>query len=268
MYIKGKPVLDYGYNVITAMDGVHAEALMDNDILKLRAGERVTESQNLERAYLLTYGKIELRWDDSTQIIERPNCFDYSPWVLHVDKTVQVEIVALSDDCEICISRTDNETTFPAKLYTPEECRSEMRGEGTMNETSTRIVRTVFDRSNAPYANLVIGEVIGFPGRWSSYPPHHHPQPEVYYYKLCPPYGYAHGECGDDVYKLYENDAVLIQEGEVHSQAAAPGYALWYLWVIRHLDNNPYITPTFVEEHKWVQDKEAKFWPEKTYDKW
>ena len=34
-----------------------------------------------------------------------------------------------------------------------------------MRETSTRIVRALFDKTNAPYANLVVGEVIGFPGK-------------------------------------------------------------------------------------------------------
>lgn len=266
MYIKGKPVLDNGYNTITAMNGVYSQALMDNDILKMTKGQKVKEEQDLERAYLLTYGKVKLTWGDESQVVERSNCFDESPWVLHVPANVVVEIEALAEDNEICISRTTNEKTFASKLYTPDECRSEMRGEGTMNETSTRIVRTVFDNSNAPDANLVVGEVIGFPGRWSSYPPHHHPQPELYYYKLCPQHGYGHGEDGDNVYKLYENDAVLIEAGDVHCQAAAPGYALWYLWVIRHLDNDRYVTPTFVDKHNWVTNPEAKFWPDQTYD--
>lgn len=268
MYIKGKPVLNKGYNVLTEMGGLRAEALMDNAILKLPAGEREVEEQALERAYLLTYGEIRLSWDGESRVIARENCFDFKPWVLHVPAGVRVELEGLAADSEICVSRTDNSRRFPAKLYAPEDCREERRGAGTMNECSTRLVRTVFDKSNAPEANLVVGEVVGFPGRWSSYPPHHHPQPELYYYKLCPPYGYAHGECGEEVFKLYENDAILIGEGEVHAQAAAPGYALWYLWVIRHLDGNPYITPIFVDEHKWVMDPGAELWPEKAYGQW
>ena len=82
--------------------------------------------------------------------------------------------------------RTENGRAFPAKLYLPGDTPDEFRGAGTMHETSTRIVRTIFDYRNAPYANLVLGEVIDFPGKWSSYPPHHHPQPEIYYYKNNP----------------------------------------------------------------------------------
>jgi 5-deoxy-glucuronate isomerase len=93
---------------------------------------------------------------------------------------------------------------FEPHLFEPKETADEYRGAGTMQETSTRIVRTTFDYSNAPYSNLVIGEVIGFPGKWSSYPPHHHPQPEIYYYKTNPKGGHAFAEVGDDVMKLSE----------------------------------------------------------------
>jgi 5-deoxy-D-glucuronate isomerase len=41
--------------------------------------------------------------------------------------------------------------------------------------SEARIVRMVFDNSNAPKAMLVLGEVVAAPGRWSSYPPHRHP---------------------------------------------------------------------------------------------
>lgn len=36
---------------------------------------------------------------------------------------------------------------------------------------------------------------------------------------------------------------------------------MWYLWVIRHLENDPYITPTFLPEHLWVTEPGAEMWP-------
>jgi 5-deoxy-glucuronate isomerase len=35
---------------------------------------------------------------------------------------------------------------------------------------------------------------------------------------------------------------------------------MWYIWVIRHLDGNRYVQPTFVSEHAWVQAKDANIW--------
>ena len=133
-----------------------------------------------------------------------------------------------------------------------------------MRETSTRIVRTVFDYANRPESNLVIGEVIGVPGKWSSYPPHHHPQPEIYHYRFLPSQGFGLTAIGETPYLIKDKDTILIREGEVHPQVTAPGYAMWYLWIIRHLDGKPYgpatNTPIFVEEHKWVSGDENNIW--------
>lgn len=131
---------------------------------------RFSRRSRISSAYLLISGKMTFEWENESVCVDRPNCFDYDPWVLHVANGVKVTFKA-HGDVEIVIQRTINERTFPSKLYTPEECRSENRGAGTMREASTRIVRTVFDYSNAPYSNMVLGEVIGYPGKWSSYPP-------------------------------------------------------------------------------------------------
>ena len=261
-HIRGPQNYDYGYHEITTIDDKIHNTLMDFGILKMKNGDVFSEEQSLERAYLLISGNVTIEWEDNSIQVNRPDCFNYCPWVLHVSNNVKVTFKA-EGDTEIVVHRTENEKTFPSKLYTPEECRNENRGAGTMRECSTRIVRTVFDYSNAPYSNLVVGEVIGFPGKWSSYPPHWHPQPEIYFYKFLPENGYGFAELSEDVVKTHHNSTVFITENETHPQTTAPGYAMWYLWAIRHLDGNPYITPTFVPEHLWVTDaeKEADIWP-------
>lgn len=260
MHIKGPAKYPYGYTEIATMDNTEQNSLMDFGILKMKKGDVFSEEQELERAYLLISGDVIFEWDGELRHAQRENCFDYSPWVLHVPKGTKITITA-NRESEITVHRTVNERNFSAKLYTPEECASENRGKGTMREASTRIVRTVFDYSNAPYSNLVVGEVIGFPGKWSSYPPHDHPQPEIYFYRFLPENGYGFAELSEDVVKTHNNSTVFITKGETHPQTTAPGYAMWYLWVIRHLDGNPYITPRFVPEHTWVMDEDAKIWP-------
>jgi 5-deoxy-glucuronate isomerase len=133
-----------------------------------------------------------------------------------------------------------------------------------MRETSTRIVRTIFDDTNRSESNLVIGEVIGIPGKWSSYPPHHHPQPEIYHYRFLPSQGFGLTAIGDAPYIIHDKDTILIREGEVHPQVTAPGYAMWYLWIIRHIEGAHYgpatNTPIFVDDHKWVTGNEDGIW--------
>ncbi|WHH61007.1 5-deoxy-glucuronate isomerase [Petroclostridium sp. X23] len=263
MRIRQQGSFNNGYNAITQMNGKHSDMLMDFGILKLDQEQKMISVDDKERAYLLIKGEVIFEWDEHKVTAKRVSCFDENPWCLHVPQNERVTITSVSEDSEIAVQATNNEKSFPAKLYTPEECMSEQRGQGTMKETSTRTVRTIFDKSNTEHANLVLGEVIDHPGKWSSYPPHHHPQPEIYFYKFYPENGFGYAELGEDVVKVRNNDTVTIAEGLTHPQATAPGYAMYYLWVIRHLDSNPYITPTFVEEHTWVMDKEAKIWPDK-----
>ena len=41
---------------------------------------------------------------------------------------------------------------------------------------------------------------------------------------------------------------------------AAPGYGMYYSWVIRHLPGQPYDVPEFTAEHAWTMEPDAKFW--------
>lgn len=255
--IKGPRARAPGLSHIADLRG---EMEMDFDVLVLSKGETYRDDRELEKAYLLVAGEVRFDYDGKTYTQARSNCFDEPPTALHVCKSTAVALTALSETCEIDILRTDNEREFESRLYLPKDTPDEFRGAGLMHETSTRIVRTIFDYRNAPYANLVLGEVIGFPGKWSSYPPHHHPQPEIYYYKTNPENGFAYAETGDTVQKVHNNDTVFISPGDTHPQCTPPGYALWYLWAIRHLEGNPYGTPTFVPEHLWVQEKNAAYW--------
>ncbi len=263
MIIKQRQPFSIGYNSITELDGKSSEMMMDFGILKLNAGDKETNDDQKERAYLLISGEVIFKWLDKEVTAKRDNCFGQEPWCLHVPAGVSIGIEAFMDGTELAVTATLNDKTFEAKLYTPEECRSEQRGKGTMKETSTRTVRTIFDYSNAKDANLVLGEVIDHPGKWSSYPPHHHPQPEIYFYKFNPENGFGYAEVGENVLKVRNNDTVKITEGMTHPQATAPGYAMYYLWVIRHLDGNPYIQPIFIPEHLWVTKEDAKIWPDK-----
>ncbi|WP_371367141.1 5-deoxy-glucuronate isomerase [Sporomusa rhizae] len=265
--IRQEQEFKYGYNPITTMDETQANTMMDFGILRMAQGqvETLFEAEK-ESAILLLQGEVTLGWNGQEKTIARSSCFDADPWVLHVPKNVTVTITGVAPDSELNITKTTNANTFTAKLYTPEECRSEERGKGTLKECSTRIVRTVFDYSNAPYSNLVVGEVVDFPGKWSSYPPHYHPQPEIYFYKFNPENGYGFCELGEDVVKVKHNDTTKILDNATHPQTTAPGYAMYYIWVIRHLDGNPYKNPeypVFVPEHLWVTDKNAKMWPDK-----
>ncbi|MDR3336746.1 MAG: 5-deoxy-glucuronate isomerase [Treponema sp.] len=265
MQFHHKPPFNYGYTPLSPRSGATADMLMDFGVIVLTAnGSYENNSGTDERVFLLSRGSAVIHWGREKAEISRPNLFDHSPWCLSVPANYGVLIEAGKEGAEFYYTATDNARPFAPRLFMPEECRSEFRGEGTMKETSTRIVRTCFDDTNRSESNLVIGEVIGMPGKWSSYPPHHHPQPEIYHYRFLPEQGFGLTAIGDTPYIIKDKDTILIREGEVHPQVTAPGYAMWYLWVIRHIDGAHYgpatNTPIFIEEHKWVTGPEDKIW--------
>ncbi len=257
MRIRNEHEFPVGYTEIGAH---HVETLMDFGILRLGPGQAHRSKSRKERAFLLLTGSVDAVWEGGEARMSRSSLFDEEPWCLSLPAGAEATLTAGDSGAEISVHATDNPRSFPAHLYTPEECRSEERGKGTMRETSTRIVRTIIEDPAAAHSNLVLGEVITFPGKWSSYPPHHHPQPEIYHYRFQPENGFGMCQIGDEAYVLRNRDTVMIPPGAVHPHAAAPGYAMYYIWVIRHLDGARYGTPTFVSEHTWVTDPKAKIW--------
>ena len=92
-HIRGPQCYDYGYHEITTIDDKIHNSLMDFGILKLKAGDIFSEEQQLERAYLLISGEMTFEWEGNSVSVNRPNCFDYDPWV----PTLQTELRLLSE---------------------------------------------------------------------------------------------------------------------------------------------------------------------------
>ncbi len=262
MLIK-MPELTNGYNAITQMNGTASDMLMDIGVYRLAAGEAAEfkEADN-ESAFLLMNGSIKYEWEGRCEMASRASLLDENPTVLHVCKGTGVKITAVTD-AEFLIQQTNNDRTFESRFYAPSDCSSDVFGEGVWNDMARRTVRTVFDLSNAPYSNMVIGEVINYPGRWSSFIPHGHDQPEVYYYRFERPEGFGAAFIGDEAYKIVDNSALCIPGGPTHPQATAPGYPMWYCWMIRHLDGNPWDKRVNDTRYEWLLEDDVKIWPEK-----
>lgn len=236
---------------------------MNFDVIAGQKNDVYDINKSKETVVVLLFGKVIFEWDGKKQEVERKSCFHNNPIVLHVSKETPVKVTILSDVAEIGFATTDNKNTFEPMLFSDEDllCANEERGAGTLNECSTRLVRTFFDRSNRPKTNFFIGEVVSFPGKWSSYPPHTHVEPEIYFYKFLPEDGYGFAENGDDVYKVKQNDLTTMPANIRHSQTTAPGYAEYYLWIIRLRDDEDMVT-TVVPEYEWTNSPDAKFFPD------
>jgi 5-deoxy-glucuronate isomerase len=233
---------------------------IDFSICKPGDGEVISATSPLETAWVLLHGTAELSFADRSQTVCRASLFDEPPTALHLGPGTPVTVRALAPDCEWAVLRVANHATFAPRLYRPADLTPEYRGAGLVQNACLRNVRLIFDYATRPESNLVVGEVVNYPGRWSSYPPHHHAQPEIYHYRFSAPAGYGHAELGDAVVKVRAHDTVLIPPGLDHAQVSAPGYGMYYLWVIRHLPGNPYTGFTFADEHKWTLDPAQQGW--------
>jgi len=252
--------LKRGYNSLTQ--------ITDKDNLKislgaaiLGTGEKYEETlRGEEVCYLLLKGEMGIEVNGQFFSGERRDVFNEKPvcWSISSGYHYKAKIHKSTEVIEI---RAKNPKKFEPLFWPQNKIKIERRGKGLMQDAAFRLIKTVFDHTNHPKSNLVVGEVITLPGRWSSYPPHHHLQPEIYFYKFLPKEGYGFCQLGDKVLKVENNDAIKILNQVDHPQVTAPGYAMWYLWAIRHLPGRPYRGFDYIKEHTWMMlDKKAKIW--------
>ncbi len=250
--------LEKGYNSYAEINGKNSNMLMDMGVYKFSNNEKVEFlDEEKETAFLVLIAEGTFYFNGKEEIFKRTSLFTEMPYVLHVPKGVKVEIQC-NEDSEILIQKTENAKTFDVVYYTPNDLEERVLGDGVLNDTSRRVIRDVFNYDNAPYSNMVLGEVITLPGKWSSYPPHHHPQPEIYYFRFDHENGFGTSYIGDDAYKVENHSCANIEGGLTHPQNAGPGYAMYYAWLIRHFDNEPWTERVFDPKHTWLLDENVK----------
>lgn len=252
-----------GYTAIVRPDSAKTDpgAMgMEFGVLRLRRGAKHREVTKRETVLVLLAGSVEVTMDGQTFRALRTSLFDEKPATFHCGRGTELLVRSDAADTEFAVIRTENPHALPVRYYAPGDVTTEDRGAGLAQGACRRFVRTIFDCASRPDSELVVGEVVNFPGRWSSYPGHHHPQPEIYHYRFTLPQGYGHAELGDEVFKVRHGDTVSIPGGLDHAQVSAPGYGMYYLWIVRHLPRRPYKGFTFTPEHKWLLDPAQQGW--------
>ena len=236
-YFSKNDTLKQGYNAYVDMSVDDMGTQMDIGLLVMESGDVFTfDEAEKEIAVLL---------------------FHHEAYCLLAGRGTKVTLTARAHS-ELYIQKTLNDKPFEAVMYTPDTVQTQHAGcGGELLGCMEREIKTFFDYENAPFSNMVLGEVLNHPGKWSSYPPHHHPQPEVYFYRFDYPQGFGAGFANGEVYKTGQNGCAVITSG-FHSQTAAPGYAMCYAWGIRHLEGDPWLkTRIDDEEHAWLWKPDA-----------
>lgn len=232
-------------------------------ILKLPAGRCYSSAaEGSEVALVIFSGHATVeaggrRWGD---LGERSDVFGGPGDSVYVPLAASYTVTAETDlEVGVCKALTDFEGE--PKLVRATDVETGWRGRRNFER---RIRNIMLDNVRA--GRLLVGETINPPGNWSSFPPHKHDQAipgvetkleEVYLYKIMPEQGFglqrlytAEGDL-DQTFVIQSNDAVAFPRG-YHPVVAAPGYKLYYLWVLAGAERR--MQPHDDDDHRWVAE--------------
>jgi 5-deoxy-glucuronate isomerase len=195
-----------------------------------------------------------------TSIGSRANVFAGRATTLFVPPGCKWKIEAVGV-LEACIAKVGSDLPGEPRLIGPEKVKVSTRGKDACERTIHDIIDPSF-----PSKKLLVGETFNGPGKWSSYPPHKHDtaappdetrMEEVYLFKVNPPQGfgfqrvYSPVRKFDETFVIKDNSVVKLPYG-FHPVAAAPGYQLYYLWILAGEPRN--YTLYDDPDHKWVKE--------------
>ena len=160
----------------------------------------------------------------------------------------------------LAVCQALSDTGAEPTALTPDHVKVKTVGKGTFE----REVHDIVDQRIAA-GKLLVGETFNRPGCWSSYPPHRHDEErppvevnleEVYFFQVDPPQGfgiqriYTDDRSLDECYAVEHGDVVMLPRG-YHPVAAAPGYKVYYLWLMA--GEGRVMAPFDDPAHGWVK---------------
>jgi len=236
-------------------------ALIDLRLVRLAASEREIVRDDGEMCAIVLSGAVDVKIGatDVGTATRAGDVFESPGDAVYVPPTETLELVARRD-AVVAVAGAPLADRPPgrARLIGPAE--QAVRTAGTGNWS--RSIRTILGPDDDA-GRLVLGETINPPGNWSSYPPHKHDRhappeevalEEVYYYRFQPESGFGVQLIYDDrdarAQIVRDGDVVAIPSG-YHPVVAAPGYSLYYLWVMAGEGRE--LAPFFDPRHAWVQ---------------
>ena len=230
------------------------------DLADLAAGEAIERRLGEEELLAVVLsGRIDVTVDGTRLGAAggRHSVFEGPGHAVLVPPQTAVRLVALEPAQIALATAAARGTSTPARIIGPDEQRVAEVGRATWRRT----VRTLLGPEQ-PAGRLLAGETINDPGNWSSYPPHKHDEErppeevaleEVYLFRVDPPGGFGvqlrYGAGAREAFVVGDDDVAVIRSG-FHPVAAAPGYALYYLWIMAGQGRQmiPYVDPA----HAWV----------------
>ncbi len=232
-------------------------------LLRLDAGQRRRlDFPGVEAALVILGGTCNLTGDGFAwrHCGQRANVFEGRATAAYLPAGRAVEVEAVTP-LEMAVCTAPAEPGGDPQLVTPAEVSARTVG---VKEYEREVQDIILN--NVPAKKLLVGETFNKPGCWSSYPPHKHDVEnmpaevkleEVYHFRVNPEQGFGiqriySPEAGfDECYTIEQGHTVIIPRG-YHPVAAAPGYSVYYLWMLA--GENRVMKPNDDPRHAWVKE--------------
>ncbi len=241
------------------------------DRINLLPGETITvDSGEYELGLVILAGTCDIIAEDFKAFDKgrRNNVFAGKPTTIYIGRDTTYSVSAkgyLALEIGVCKVKADKK--YEPFVIEADEVVTEHRGKLNWQRDVNDIITSKYE---GRVDKIVLGETYGCPGQWSSYPSHKHDtdnfpfevnMEEIYHFKVNPSQGFGIQVMYNDDFSLNESylvrndDTIAIKEG-YHPVAAAPGYSIYYLWVMAGRSGRK-LTPCDDPKHAWVKAVEA-----------
>jgi 5-deoxy-glucuronate isomerase len=233
-------------------------------ILRLSKENSFTnKEESKETALIILSGRCTIKCGkyEWKSLGERNSVFDGKACAVYIPIGYKYEVIG-EDDMEIVVCKAPSDLKSEPVLITPNDVKCRIVGKSNWERKVCDIISLGVNAKR-----LIVGETFNSPGNWSSYPPHKHDEDnlpyevkmeEIYFFKINPQQGfgiqriYTKNKGIDEVYVVENNDVIVIPKG-YHPVVAAPGYSLYYLWVLA--GENRILKSNDDPEHAWIKIK-------------
>jgi 5-deoxy-glucuronate isomerase len=259
--LRVKPAFARGY-VGVLPSGEASLRMIEFALLRLAEGEgHAEETGPRECAAVVLSGRARVRGGGLDAVVGgRSSVFEGPGSCAFWPRETEVAVEAEGEGAEVALARVEAKGDAEAFVVDAGDVKPFFRGEPPFEREIRNMIM-----SDRPASRMVLGETINSPGQWSSYPPHRHevdsPPDEVsmeeaYYFRVDPPQGFGFIRCYtddrsmDEAYAVEDGDVVALPRG-YHPVSAAPGYRLYYLWVLAG-ETSRDLKPRDDPAHSWV----------------
>lgn len=235
--------------------------LIDFGLVNLHPGDALRDGTKEEEAVFHVFGgtcDVEGEGFDFRKVGERESVFDGKASAVYFPPRTRFVIRATSE-LHAAIVKAPAAAGGPPQVIRPRDVRIREVGKDNWR-------RRVHDVGvdNVEATCLIFGETFNPPGNWSSAPPHKHDMEalpaenkleELYLFRIRPKQGFGlqrvyTADGYDQVFVVEDGDVVTLPRG-FHPVVAAPGYELYYFWVLAAFRDRK-LVPREDPRHAWI----------------